>query len=378
MCAASHPGRQSTLFPPVNRHLVCPYDARQYPLGRTRWRCDCGGPLDLTAGPGFDPSQLHGSSLWRYRHTFGLPGCDRPVSMGEGQTPLLVIDPHRPPILAKLDFLMPTLSFKDRGAAVLVSVARALGAEQLVADSSGNAGAAIAAYAARAGLPCRVFVPDATSPQKLAQLRAHGAVVERVTGGREEAASAAAQAVDESDGFYASHVWHPAFFEGTKTFAYEAWEQLGQRPPDEIFLPVGNGTLLIGTALGFADLQKAGLIRSVPRLIAVQASACNPLERAWRTGATAPPPVACRPTMAEGIAIEAPVRGRQVLEAVRASGGRVIAVGEDAIVHARASLAAAGLYVEPTAAAVYAGLLVDPPVDRLVLLPLCGAGLKQG
>jgi threonine synthase len=298
--------------------------------------------------------------------------------MGEGQTPLVVLDPDRPQVLAKLDFLMPTLSFKDRGAAVLVSLARAVGAEQLVADSSGNAGAAIAAYAARAGLSCRVYVPEATPRQKRTQLAAHGADVVAVKGSRADTASAAIQAVDEGDGFYASHVWHPAFLEGTKTFAYEAWEQLGRSAPDEVFLPVGNGTLLIGAALGFADLQKAGLIESVPRLIAVQASACNPIERAWRAGTTAPTFVACGPTIAEGIAIEAPVRGRQILGAVRASAGKVISVGEDAIVSAQADLAAAGLYLEPTAAAVYAGLLVEPPSDRLVLLALCGAGLKQG
>ena len=366
-----------TLFPPVSRYLVCADDTRQYPLDRSVWRCECGGPLDLSPGPEFDSSRLDGCSLWRYRHTFDLPGCDRPVTMGEGQTPMVMLDDERPGVRAKLDFVMPTLSFKDRGAAVLVTVARAVGAEQLIADSSGNAGAAIAAYAARARIRCRVFVPDATATQKLAQLTAYGAEVVTVRGSRADTASAAMRALQESDAFYASHVWHPVFLEGTKTFAYEAWEQLGRGAPEEVFLPVGNGTLLLGAALGFADLHRAGLIDSIPRLVAVQASACNPVERAWRTGVPVPTAVDCRPTSAEGIAIEAPVRGRQVLAAVRATGGRVIAVGEDAIVEAQAGLAARGLYIEPTAAAVYAGLLVEPPADRLVVLPLCGAGLKH-
>ena len=213
--------------------------------------------------------------------------------MGEGQTPMVMLDDERPGVRAKLDFVMPTLSFKDRGAAVLVTVARAVGAEQLIADSSGNAGAAIAAYAARARIRCRVYVPDATATQKLSQLTVHGAEVIRVKGSRADAASAAMQAVQESGAFYASHVWHPAFFEGTKTFAYEVWEQLGRRAPEEVFLPVGNGTLLLGAALGFADLHKAGLIDSIPRLVAVQASACNPVERAWRTGVPAPTAVDC-------------------------------------------------------------------------------------
>jgi threonine synthase len=357
---------------------VCPLDDRQYALDRRRWRCDCGGPLDLTDPPPFALDRLEGTSLWRYRHSFDLPGEDRPVTMGEGHTPLITIDPDRPQILAKLDFLMPTLSFKDRGAAVLVSLALALGATQLVADSSGNAGAAIAGYAARAGLGCRVFVPAGTPANKVAQLQAHGAVVVPVKDSREDAAAAAVAAVESSDSFYASHVWQPAFFEGIKTFAYEVWEQLGRRAPDDVFLPVGNGTLLLGAAHGFAGLQVAGLIPAVPRLVAVQASACNPIERAWRADAATPAPVGTGTTVAEGIAVRAPVRGRQILQAVRASGGRVVGVSEEAIVSAQAELAARGLYVEPTAASVYAGVLVDPPVDRLVVLPLCGAGLKHG
>jgi threonine synthase len=200
----------------------------------------------------------------------------------------------------------------------------------------------------------------------------------QVDGGREDAATAAIAAVESNDTFYASHVWQPAFFEGTKTFAYEVWEQLGRRAPHEVFFPVGNGTLLLGAAHGFAELNAAGLIPAVPRLVAVQASACNPIARAWRSGALTPASVGSEPTVAEGIAIRTPVRGRQILEAVRASGGRVIAVSEDAIFNAQAELAARGLYVEPTAAAVYAGLLVDLPVDSLVVLPLCGAGLKHG
>jgi threonine synthase len=315
--------------------------------------------------------------LWRYRHTFDLPGADRPITLGEGGTPLVRVDPERPNILAKLEFLMPTLSFKDRGAAVAVSLAHGLGAKQLVADSSGNAGTAFAAYAARAGLSCELFVPGTASPKKLAQARAYGAVV-HTTSSRGDAAAAAIAAVESSDAFYASHVWQPAFFEGTKTFAFEVWEQLDRRAPDDVFLPVGNGTLLLGAAIGFAELRAAGLIDTVPRLVGIQAAACNPVERAWLAGDTTPEPVEPEPTAAEGIAIAAPVRGRQVLDAVRASGGRVVAVSEEAIARAQGELAARGLYVEPTAAAVYAGLLVDPPTDRIVVLPLCGAGLKSG
>jgi threonine synthase len=154
---------------------------------------------------------------------------------------------------------------------------------------------------------------------------------------------------------------------------------LGRRPPEEVIVPVGNGTLLLGVHAGFCELQRSGFIGPLPRLIAVQALACNPLERAWRIGIDVAAPTANLGTAAEGIAIAAPARSRQILEAVRMTGGRFVAVAEDAIAAARRELALLGLYVEPTAAATYAGLkahLRAEPGDRLIVWPACGAGLK--
>jgi threonine synthase len=371
----------------VPRELVCQQDGRRLRLDTGVWRCPCGGMLDLSPAPALDPDRAtkEGPSLWRWRHTFDLTDeiVWRRVTLGEGGTPLVAVDPGRPRVLAKLDFLMPTLSFKDRGAAVLVTLAAAIGADRLVADSSGNAGTAIAAYAARAGLPCEVFVPHTASPRKLAAMRAHGAIVRTVAGSREDAAEAAIDATERGNAFYASHVYQPAFFEGTKTFAFEVWEQLGRRTPDEVVVPAGNGTLLLGVYAGFRELRGAGLIGALPRLVAVQAAACNPLERAWRAGAevaTPVSPVAPGDTAAEGIAIAAPARSRQMLAAVRATGGRFVAVSEEGIAAARRQLAHRGLYVEPTAAATYAGLiahLAEEPGDRDIVWAVCGAGLKS-
>ncbi|HEX9548413.1 MAG TPA: pyridoxal-phosphate dependent enzyme [Acidimicrobiales bacterium] len=317
----------------------------------------------------------------RWQHNLDLPGPWQDITMGEGGTPLIPLDPGRPQVLAKLEHLMPTLSFKARGAAVLVSVAAGVGATRLVADSSGNAGTAIAAYAARARLPCQVFVPEGTSPGKVARIAAHGAAVEVVKGDREDAAKAAIDAVEDSEAFYASHAWHPAFLEGTKTFAFEVWEQLGRQAPDEVVLPVGNGTLLLGAALGFDELLAAGLITARPRLIGVQAEACNPLEQAWRENVSHPVAIRRRPTAADGIAIATPPRGSQILAAVRASGGRFVAVDEEAISRAQVELAGLGLSIEPTAAAVYAGLLTHLAADganaRRIVMPLCGAGVRS-
>jgi threonine synthase len=368
----------------MGRVLVCSVDGRQLALTAGTWRCPCGAPLDLTAAPPLDPERVHtdDTSIWRWAHTFGL--VDERVwpriTLGEGGTPLVPLDANRPHLLAKLDFLMPTLSFKDRGAAVLVALAKSLRVSHLVADSSGNAGAAIAAYGARAGLPVRVFVPAETAAGKMAQMLAHGAAVETIAGTRQDAAAAAIAAVATDRGaFYASHAWHPAFLEGTKTFAFEVWQQLGRRAPDDLVLPAGNGTLVLGAARGFAELEAAGLIPASPRLIAVQAAACAPLAAAWATGATDPRPVEPRPTAAEGIAIADPPRGRQILSAVAASDGKVVAVDEAAIASAGATLARSGAYVEPTAAATYAGVLAhlaEEPGDRLVVFALCGAGRK--
>jgi len=365
----------------MRRCLVCPVDGRVLALDVRTWRCPCGSPLDLSPAAGRAPDPP--GAAWRWAGAVDLVGRGSwsTLTLGEGGTPLVTPDPATPELHAKLEHLMPTGSFKDRGAVVLVGLARALGARRVVADSSGNAGVAIAAYASRAGLPAEVFVPGSVSAAKLAQLRAHGATVSVVDGDRESVADAAVHAVaSDAEAFYASHAWHPAFLEGTKTMALELWEQLGRRPPDEVVLPVGNGTLLLGAARGFAELAAAGLIDRPPRLIAVQAAACAPLAEAWREGLDRPAPVPTSPTLAEGIAIASPPRGSQILAAVAATGGRVLAVDEDEIATAHRRLARLGLAVEPTSAATYAGALrqlAEEPGAATVVLALCGAGWKS-
>jgi threonine synthase len=278
---------------------------------------------------------------------------------------------------------MPTLSFKDRGAVLLAELARRLAPGRVVADSSGNAGTAVAAYCARAGLPCSVYVPEGTSPKKLEQIAAHGARVEVVPGDREAAAAAARAAADEPGTFYASHVFNPYFLHGTKTYVHEIWEDLGGRLPDVLVVPVGNGTLLLGAALAVEELHAAGLVGRRPALYAVQAANAAPLAAAWEAGdedlADPPPPAA--PTLAEGIAIARPPRARQILRAVRASGGTFLTVGEDQIRDAQRDLAAQGFYVESTGVACWAAvrdLDAFTTGGRSAVLPLCGAGLKTG
>ncbi|MFJ2112690.1 MULTISPECIES: threonine synthase [unclassified Streptomyces] len=356
---------------------LCPVDGTRSPVESLAWCCPlCRGPwdLDFDAGPvPLDSLPSRVNSLWRYEEA--LPLAAPAGSLGEGRTPLVELSPF---IGAKLDFLMPTLSFKDRGAVMLAALARTLGPERVVADSSGNAGTAVAAYCARAGLPCAVYVPEATSAKKTEQIRAHGARLIRVPGDREATALAARAAADEPGTFYASHVHNPYFLHGTKTYVYELWEDLGGRLPEAIVVPVGNGTLLLGAALAITELYGHGLIAERPALIAVQAEAVSPLAAAFHAGADTLParPGAMAPTLAEGIAIPNPPRARQILRAVRESGGTFLTVTEDQVRTAQLDLASRGLFVESTGVACWAA--VGGWTDRSAVVPLCGAGAKTG
>ncbi len=346
--------------------------------GLAPWRCAaCASPLELEL-PLADASTFAtagAGGVWRYRGW--LPPGD-PVKLGEPQTAMVELPNDGRTIFAKLEGRLPTGSFKDRGTTVTVSWLRARGVREIIADSSGNAGASFAAYAARGGLRARVFVPADASPAKLLQVRAHGAIVVAVPGLRSAAGDAARAALDGAgpDVAYASHLWQPAFLAGTATFAYEVFEQLGRRAPDAVIAPLGGGTLLLGAHLGFRRLREAGLIDRVPRLVGVQSVACAPLARAFRAGE--PDAVAVDPgvTIAEGIRIARPPRSRQILAAIRETGGDIVEVSDDDLRLSLRELLAQGLFVEPTSAAARAGLARSSRLGETVVLALTGHGLK--
>ncbi|MCT4355502.1 pyridoxal-phosphate dependent enzyme [Streptomyces sp. Je 1-79] len=359
---------------------VCPRCRVHSPVDALTWRCPrCHGPWDLefTSAPvSLTSLGSRVNSLWRYEEALPLATETPRVTLGEGRTPLV---PLTDGVSAKLDFLMPTLSFKDRGAVMLAELARRLSPRRVLADSSGNAGTAIAAYCARAGLDCVVYVPEGTSAKKLEQIRAHGARLTVVPGDREATARAARAAADEPGTFYASHVYNPHFLHGTKTYVYELWEDLGGRLPDTIVVPVGNGTLLLGAALAVEELYGHGLVDTRPALVAVQAEAVSPLAAAFHAGADEIlAPATVRPTLAEGIAIPNPPRAGQILRAVRATGGTFLTVTEDQLHTAQVDLARRGLFVESTGVACWAAVRAAPGREGLTVLPLCGAGAKTG
>ncbi|WP_373824655.1 threonine synthase, partial [Achromobacter insuavis] len=328
-------------------HYFDPLTGARHALGEARWCSEARTPLMISPLPGISRDDIDRGerSLWRYRAA--LPAAiERPVSMGEGCTPMVErawggLRPH-----FKLEWFNPTCSFKDRGAAVMLSWLRQIGIDAIAEDSSGNGGAAIAAFGAAAGMGVTIFAPAYTSSAKVAQIRAFGADVRLVEGPRENAETAAIKASARI--FYASHNWQPFFLQGTKSIAYEMWEDFGFEAPDNVVIPAGAGSNVLGCAIGFAELLAAGQIKRLPRLFVAQPLNCSPVDASFQAGVDTLVARDVLPTVAEGTAIRQPVRLREVLQAIRASGGQTVAVPEADIIAAVRKLAAMGLYAEPT------------------------------
>lgn len=345
-----------------------------------------GEPLEFTDMPLFDPASIEAGAAGLWRYGAMLPvlrnGAHR-VTLGEGWTPLIADRWAGRTLYWKIDALMPTGSYKDRGVSIMVNWLKGLGYEMLADDSSGNAGASLACYASRAGLGARIFVPANAPTPKKAQVAVYGAELIEVPGARSEATRAVEVATWNSREIaYASHAWHPAFLLGQMTVAWEIWEQLGGAVPDWLIAPAGHGGTLLGAWRGFQHLRVSGVTNKLPRLIAVQAEPYTPLYDAFLTGAHIidPTPHVER-ISADGIAISYPARWRALLEAIRFSKGLVLAVDEIEVIAAHESLAEQGIFVEPTSATIAAALKQKAlnalqPADLVVGI-LTGHGLKN-
>ena len=353
-----------------------PRTGQTFPLDQPRWCGPGHAPLLLTPLPGLTRGQIDTTtrSLWRYRAALPFQPSD-PITMGEGCTPLICRSLHGAPALLKCEWFMPTGSFKDRGASVMLSLLREQGVRDVQEDSSGNVGAAISAYAAAGGLHATIMAPDSTSPAKTVQMRAHGASVELIPGTRQDTADAAVRRSETT--FYASHNWHPFFLQGTKTLAYELWEDLGFRAPDNIITPCGAGSNVLGCEIGFAELLRGGEIDAMPRIFAAQPANCAPIVAAFLGGE----PAAIKPTIAEGTAIAQPIRLTEVLGTLRETQGGAVMLSEAEIATATLDLARMGIYVEPTsaqAAAAFGKLLAAGTItpEQTTVIVLTGSGLK--
>jgi threonine synthase len=350
------------------------------PTDPLAWRCPaCGSPLELP-GDVLRPSDeaLTGQGVWRYAPW--LPAI-APVSLGEPTTPIVPVEIGGASTLVKLEAAQPTGSFKDRAATTLVAWLAASGVRHVAEDSSGNAGAALAAYAARAGIACDIYVPATASPGKLTQIGAYGARLIPVEGPRQAATDAAAAAVERGI-LYATHLWNPWCLVGTATWAFEVVEQLGGAP-DAVVFPVGAGTLLLGAARAFERLAQTGRIERIPRIYGGQSNGCAPLAIAFDEGRSEPAPVTQVPSAAEGIMLARPPRGAEILRRVRESGGAILALDDSAIWAALRDVAHQGIYIEPTSAvapAAVAPLRASGAIDSgdRVVVALTGSGLKAG
>ena len=343
-------------------------------------KCACGGlwKLDYTP-PKFDLKDVD-TSVWgmfRYHKFMALRDDSwKAVTLGEGMTPLVKLADD---VLLKMDYFMPTLSFKDRGAAVLIAHCKSIGVDKVVQDSSGNAGNSVAAYCGRVGIGCDIYVPEGTSPGKIAMIQAHGAKAHVIPGSRDHCADMCRAQVELQGSYYANHVYNPFFYEGTKTYIYEVYEQL-HRIPANLVIPVGNGTLFLGAMKALEELQSSGCIAAFPQVIALQTETCDPLLQAMEQGLDHPAAIAPQPTIAEGIAIGQPMRGEEILAYARKHNVRFVHAPEDKILEARSFLAGKGVYIEHTTAANYAAYrryveLYGPTPDALITM--CGAGLKS-
>lgn len=327
------------------KSLKCVLCGREGEL-RPASHCDaCGGTLDVT----YDYAKAFAEApfrsdrrepgIWRYRPLLPVRSGVPPVTLGEGNTPLLPAERlaeavGHDALLIKNETVNPTLSFKDRPISVAVTAARQFGTAAVVTASTGNTGVSAAAYAAKAGMPCRIYVPKGTPAEKVSLMRRYGAELTEVAGTFSDAYVVAAREADEKGLFNLTSTFlNPYGVEGDKTLAYEICRQHGGAP-DWVVIPVGAGPLLVGCYKGFSELQAAGEIRSLPRMVAVQASGCAPIVRAFEQGASEVRPWGKPATIASGIAdplASYPADGSRTLHTVRQSGGLAVAVGDDEI-----------------------------------------------
>jgi len=374
------------------------------------WRCLCGAPLDYAERslPGRNTPPVARSidrnlGLWAFQEFLPEPPL---VTLKEGFTPLVDADGWNAQF--KLEYLFPSGSYKDRGATLTLSRAAALGVEKVIEDSSGNAGAAIATYAARADIEADIYVPADVKQSKLVAIQRAGARPIRVEGSREDVTDACLTAVESADGersggpqqtgtgWYASHAWNPAFYAGTATMAYEIAAQREWSVPDALVVPLGHGTVLLGAYRGFTALREAGYTDRLPRLLGAQAVGYDPIASELHdddTGGEDVPGSSLTEALvnsdeppepndlADGIQIRSPAREGQLFEAIERTNGDAIALDSDDVESELDRLHRNGFYVEPTSAVASAALheyrdrgVLSPDAD--VVVPLTGSGMK--
>ena len=374
--------------------LFCDECGRKLPIDSNVYRCpSCAGMLQI----GYDYSNARKTvsrtllqsrskfSMWRYQELLPVTS-DNVVSLGEGFTPLVQADRLGESLglgqlFLKLEYTCPTGSFKDRGSSLLLSKAKEVKANTVAIDSSGNAAASLAAYSAKAGIPCYVFAPSYASIGKLTQAIANEAKVVKVEGTRKDTFEAAKMAIAKYGWYYCAFQVNPFASEGSKTIGYEVCEQTGWQPPDYLVFPVGTGSGLMGCWKGLKESRELGLVEKLPSMVCVQPEGCSPIARAFKQGKEIVPFEKAQ-TIAEGLMISQPLKGKHVLSALTESHGQAETVSDEEILSAAKLLAKLeGVFVEPSSAAAIAGLIklvnsgkIDR--DQKIACILTGSGLK--
>jgi len=376
-------------------HLECSATGERYPADELHNLSRAGKPLlvryDLAGvkkSLGREALAQRPHDLWRYRELLPVRRVENIVSLGEAVTPIVAM-PNlakkltAAEILVKDEGRLPTGSFKARGLAMAVSMAKALGVTHMAMPTNGNAGAALAAYASRAGIKTTVFCPQDTPEVNVREIALQGATVYRVNGLIDDCGKIVMQGQAKAGWFDTSTLKEPYRIEGKKTMGLELAEQLGWELPDVVLYPTGGGTGLIGMWKAFAELEAIGFIgKKRPRMVAVQAAGCAPIVRAYDAGVEHAPRWEDAQTIAAGIRVPQAIGDFLVLRAVRESGGFAVAVTDEAITAAIDEVARAeGLLLCPEGAATYAALqqgLADGRIrrDERALLFNCATGLK--
>ncbi len=376
-------------------HLECAYTGERYEADTVHNLSRAGKPLlvryDLNGvKQALSKSALseRPQDLWRYRELLPVRRVEDIVSLGEAVTPLVPLSRlakklGAAELLVKDEGRLPTGSFKARGLVMAVSMAKSFGITHIAMPTNGNAGAALAAYATRAGIRTTIFCPADTPEVNVSEIELQGATVYRVNGLIDDCGKIVGEGKAEVGWFDVSTLKEPYRIEGKKTMGLELAEQLGWEVPDVIFYPTGGGTGLIGMWKAFAELEAIGFIGSKrPRMVAVQAAGCAPMVRAWEQGEEHAPRWEDAHTIASGIRVPQAVGDFLILRAVRESGGFAIAVPDDAIQAALNEVAREeGFLLCPEGAATYAAYrqaLADGRVgrDERAVLFNCATGLK--
>jgi threonine synthase len=356
----------------------CTKCGKSYPATGAPFLCDCGGTFDFIDFAEYSNTKIDSKrkDLWKYGSLFDLENELPVVTLGEGNTPLVETEYSGHSIWLKLENQNPTGSYKDRGSAVLTSFLLSRGVRSIVEDSSGNAGASIAAFAARAGIRARIFVPESASGPKRRQIEEYGAELVSIPGPRAEAAKAVRQVVSGSD-IYASHAYMPFGLLGIATIAYEIVDAMGGMAPGTIMAPAGHGGLLYGVIKGFKALKKAAVIEKEPFYAGVQSSGCAPIFTAYQNHEYTLREPKESDTIAEGVRVRNPVRGEAILHEIAASRGAIYSVEEADLIRAHDAISRKGFFVEPTSALPWAALdgIIGKVPEPIVMI-LTGSGYK--